>query len=368
MNETLKVALVHDWLVSKGGAENVLFDLHCLFPNAPIYTLVYDKASAPEWTLSCDIRTTYIQKIPYGKKLYKKMLSLMPKAWESLDLTEYDLIISSSSSCAKGVITSPNSVHICYCHTPTRYIWDMYYSYLEASSFVKKCAMKMLVPKLRLWDYVAAQRVDYFIANSRYIANRIKKFYRRDSKVIYPGCYINDYDLTPNTGDYYLIVSRLVYYKRIDLAVKACNKLKKKLIIVGAGEEYKKLKAIAGPTIEFKGFMSDDEIRKLYLNAKAFIFPGEEDFGITPIEAQSAGIPVLAFGRGGALETVKDMETGLFFDEQSEESLSDCILRFEADGVSYNKEQIRENSLNFSRNVFSTKILEFINSVLGSKK
>lgn len=360
----MKVALVHDWLVSVGGAEKVLYDLHTVFPDAPIYTLVYNAKTAPAWTRNCDIRTTYLQKIPKAAKLYKNMLTLMPKAWESLDLMEYDLVISSCSSCAKGVLTRPDAVHICYCHTPTRYIWDMYFEYLKSASFIKKKAMKMMIPKLRQWDYLAAQRVDYFIANSNYIAKRIKKFYRRDAEVIYPGCKINDYPIeNSRAGDYYLVVSRLVYYKRIDLAIQACNRLGKKLVIVGKGEELDDLRRMAGPTIEFKGFLSDDEIKNLYVNAKAFIFPGDEDFGITPVEAQSAGIPVLAYGHGGALETVIDAYTGLFFKEQTVDSLVHCINEFETNGVGFTKEQIREHSKKFAEEGFCNRIKEYCHSL-----
>ena len=360
----MKVALVHDWLVSRGGAENVLYDIHTLFPKAPIYTLVYDAKRAPEWTRECDIRTTGIQNIPLSTKLYKNMLSFMPKAWESLDLMEYDLIISSCSSCAKGVLTRPDAIHICYCHTPIRYIWDMYYEYMKSSGLIKSLAMKMVIPKLRLWDYLATQRVDFFVSNSAYVSQRIKKYYRRDSKVIYPGCHINEYPLAMQDGGYYLIVSRFVHYKRIDLAVMACNKLGKRLIIVGKGDEEKKLKKIAGPTVEFKGFLSDTEIANLYLNAKAFIFPGDEDFGITPVEAQSAGVPVLAYGHGGALETVLDGKTGLFFKEQTVDSLVECISRFEEKGVLFNKEEIRKESIKFSTERFLREFKDYVDSVI----
>lgn len=278
----MRVALVHDWLVTAGGAEKVLWQLHLLFPKAPIYTLVYDQECGKGMFKECDVRTTYLQKIPAATKLYKNLLTFMPAAWEQLDLSEYDLVISSCSSCCKGVITRPDAVHICYCHTPTRYIWDFYYQYFKNANFLKKLVMPCMIHKMKIWDQLAANRVDYFIANSNYIAKRIEKYYRREAVTIYPPVHINDYPVAEQADDYYLVVSRFVYYKRIDLAIEACNKLEKKLLIIGGGEEEKKLRAIAGPTIQFVGRVSDQEMMQYYVKAKAFLFPGEEDFGITP--------------------------------------------------------------------------------------
>lgn len=351
-----KVALVHEWLTTLGGSEKVLWQLHLLYPEAPIYTLVYDPACGNGLFKECDVRTTWLQKIPFATKLYKKMLSLMPRAWESLDLTEYDLVISSSSSCCKGVITRPGAVHICYCHTPTRYLWDFYHTYLKSAGLLKRWLMPRMVHKLRMWDRLAADRVDYFVANSRYIAQRIQKYYRREADVIYPSVRLSDYTPQENPEDYYLMVGRFVYYKRVDLAIEACNRLGRRLIIVGDGDEAKRLRALAGPTITFLGAVSDEEIRTLYLKAKAFLFPGEEDFGITPVEAQSAGCPVLAYGKGGALETVADGETGLFFEEQTPESLAQCIQRFEREGVRRSRADIRKHSLRFSEERFRKEI------------
>lgn len=353
----MKVALVHDWLVTAGGAEKVLWQFHLLFPDAPIYTLVYDPACGNGMFRDCDVRTTWLQKLPFATKLYKNLLTLMPSAWERLDLTEYDLVLSSCSSCAKGVITRPDAVHICYCHTPTRYIWDFYYTYLQNAGFFKRLLMPPLIHKMRMWDQLAAERVDYFISNSNYIAQRIQKYYHREATTIYPPVHINDYPIA-QAGDYYLVVSRFVYYKRLDLAIQACTQLAKKLVVVGGGDEEKKLRAMAGPTIEFVGRVSDEKMMQYYIHAKAFLFPGEEDFGITPVEAQSAGCPVLAYGRGGALETVLDGETGLFFAEQTADCLAECIQRFEHEGVRYTHEQIREHSLQFGEERFRREILE----------
>ena len=355
-NNKLKVAIVHDWLVSYAGADRVVDCMHHVFPDAPIYTLVYDKEKMPAWFRDYDIRTTWIQKLPFATKLYKKLLPLMPGAFEALDLSEYDLVLSSSSSCSKGVITRPDAVHIFYCHTPIRYVWDFYYTYRANANPLVRAVMPSQMHKLRQWDKCAADRVDYFIANSRYIAQRIKKYYRRDSDVIYPCVHINQSPFVEKE-DFYLVVGRFTWYKRIDLAVAACTKLGRRLVVIGTGDEESRLKAMAGPTVEFKGGgLSDEEVRGYYLRAKAFLFPGEEDFGITPVEAQSAGTPVLAFGRGGACETVEDGRTGLLFHAQTVESLAECIEKFEAEGVTCSKEEIRAHSLSFSEARFEEEL------------
>ena len=358
-NNKLKVAIVHDWLVSYAGADRVVDCMHHVFPDAPIYTLVYDREKMPAWFRDYDIRTTWLQKVPFATRLYKKMLPLMPGAFEALDLSEYDLVLSSSSSCSKGVITRPDAVHICYCHTPIRYVWDFYYTYRANANPLVRAVMPGQMHKLRQWDKCAADRVDYFIANSRYIAQRIKKYYRRDSDVIYPCVHINQSPFVEKE-DFYLVVGRFTWYKRMDLAVAACTKLGRRLVVIGTGDEESRLKAMAGPTVEFKGGgLSDEEVRGYYLRAKAFLFPGEEDFGITPVEAQSAGTPVLAFGRGGACETVEDGRTGLLFHAQTVESLAECIEKFEAEGVACSKEEIRAHSLRFSEERFEEELREY---------
>ena len=300
MGSKRRVALVHDWLVSWGGAERVLKCFHEMWPEAPIYTLVYDSEKAPEWTRNCDIRTTYIQKWPGAKSHHRLLLSFMPKAWESLDLSEYDLVISSCSSCCKGVLTRPDAVHICCCYSPTRYVWDLYYDYLDGAGVVKRVLMPHIIHKVRMWDYLAAQRVDRFIVDSNFVGRRVEKFYRRRAKTIYPGVRVDKYEVRDTPDDYYLIVSRFVGYKRIDLAIEACNRLKRPLIVVGSGgEEEKTLRASAGDTIRFVGRATDEEMLQWYAGAKAFLFPGVEDYGLTPVEAMASGVPVLAFGRSG---------------------------------------------------------------------
>ena len=354
-----KVAIVHDWLVGYAGGDRVVDAMKRVFPDAVIYTLVYDPKNMPEHFKSYDIRTSWFQKVPFSNRLYKAMLPLMPRAFEAFDLTEYDLVLSSSSSCSKGVITRPDAVHICYCHTPIRYVWDFYYTYRDNANWLAKLVMPGQMHKMRIWDKCAADRVDYFIANSHYIAQRIKKYYRRDSDVIYPCCHINESPFVEKE-DFYLTVGRLTWYKRVDLAVQACTRLNKRLVVIGGGGELDKLRTMAGPTIEFKGGgLSDEEVRSYYLRAKGFLFPGEEDFGITPVEAQSAGTPVLAYGRGGACESVLPGRTGYWFKEQTVESLADCIERFERDGVACSKEEIREHSRSFSEERFERELKEY---------
>lgn len=361
----LKVALVHDWLVGRGGGERVLYDIHTLFPDAPIYTLVYDQDKAPEWCKECDIRTTYIQKWPGAKSHHKLLLSFMPKAWEALDLTEYDLVISCCASCCKGVITRPDALHVCYSFSPTRYVWDLYYDYLENTNAIKRFFMKRMIHKVRLWDFQAAQRVDHFAADSNFVGSRIKKYYRRDFTTIYPGTRINEYPITEMPDDYYLVVARFVRYKRVDLAIEACNQLKKKLVVIGSGgEEEERLKKLAGDTVEFLGRVSDEEMERYYSRAKAFLFPGIEDCGITPVEAMSAGVPVLAFGKGGALETVQDGKTGLYFHDQTVSGLVHCIEEFERNGVAYSRQQIHDYSLNFSDEIFKGNFTNFLKDKL----
>lgn len=354
-----KIAIVHDWLVAYAGADRVIDQLHTLFPDAPIYTLVFNAKAFPERFQHYDIRTTWFQKIPFATKLYKNMFTLMPSAFEQLDLTEYDIVISSCTSCSKGVITRPDAVHICYCNTPTRYIWNFYHEYLRNSGWLKRKIMPGMIRKMRLWDYVAAQRVDWFIGNSTAVAQRIKKYYRRDAEIIYPGVRMNTLPLS-YPEDYYLMVGRFTHYKRFDIGIEACTRLRKKLVVVGTGEEEKKLRAIAGPNVIFKGYLQDNEIRELYTKAKAFLFPGEEDFGITPVEAQSGGCPVLAYRRGGVMDTIIDGQTGLFFDVQDADSLCDCIQRFETSGVSYSRAEISHHAESFSEGVFAQKIVDYI--------
>lgn len=356
----MKTAIVTDWLTQMGGAERVVLAIKELFPDAPIYTTVYNPDTVDPVFRSMDIRPSFIQKLPGAKKSYQKYLPLMPTAVEQFDLSEFDLVISSSSSVAKGVITRPGTLHICYCHTPMRYAWDFYHEYLHGPDVgkLKRKLIPWLMNYIRMWDRLSADRVDYFIANSQNVAQRIKKHYRRDSEVIHPPVDVSFFTPSDESEDFFLVVSRLVPYKRIDLAVQACNELRLPLRVIGAGPELERLKAMAGPTVKIMGRVSDDEIRWHYARCRAFLFPGEEDFGITPLEAQASGRPVIAFGRGGALETVIDGQTGLFFREQNAGSLVEAIKRL--DGMEFNKQVIRQHAENFDTVKFKEKIKSFI--------
>lgn len=354
----MKIAIVHDWLTNMGGAERVILAFHDIFPDAPIYTTVYNPDKLPEQFRKMDIKTSFIQKLPKAKTKYNIYLPFMPTAFEQFDLSKYDVVLSSSSSCAKGVITRPDTLHICYCHTPMRYAWDFYNEYKESAPKWQKKIIPFLMNYIRMWDRLSADRVDYFIANSNAVAKRIKKHYRRDSVVINPPVNADFYNLIDEDADYFLIVSRLVEYKRIDIAVDAFNDLKLPLIVIGDGPEKEKLQKMAKNNIKFLGRIPDEEVRKYYAKCRAFIFPGEEDFGITPLEAQASGRPVIAFGKGGALDSVVDGVTGIFFKEQNKESLKEAIIKFK--DMKFDKNAIRKHAEQFDTSFFKQRIYNFI--------
>jgi glycosyltransferase involved in cell wall biosynthesis len=328
----MKVAIVHDWLVNYGGAESVVESILKIYPGADIYTLVYDKKKMAGHFQGSRIYTSSLQKMPYAAKLYTKLLYFMPKAFEAFDFTGYDLVVCSSSSCAKGVITPPSVPQIAYIHTPMRYAWDLFFDYRRRSGILTRFFMNRWMPSIRQWDYISSQRIDTIIANSNYIARRIKKFWNRDASVIYPAVHLEKFSPSGKaSGDYYVAFSRLVSYKRIDIAVKACMKLGRKLIVIGGGSEEKNLKKIAAGNhdITFTGRIDDAALCTWLQNCRALIFCAEEDFGIIPLEAQSCGRPVIAYGKGGACETVIDGQTGVFFDSQTPESVIHAIKHFE---------------------------------------
>lgn len=360
----MKVAIVHDFLTQEGGAEKVLEAIHEIYPEAPIYVLFYDKKKLHERFFNKEIRTSFLQKIPAAVKHYQWYLPLMPAATEHLDLSEFDLVISSSSAFAKGIITSPHTIHICYCHTPTRYLWMDTHDYianLKYNRFIKKI-IPLLLNRLRIWDRLAADRVDHFIANSITVQQRIKKYYNASSIVLNPPVETNFFYLSNTIGNYYLTGGRLVPYKRFDLTIDAFNKIKKPLIIFGTGPEYKRLKQLAGPTISFIGNVPDNELAKLYSNAKAFIHPQEEDFGMTAIESMASGRPVIGYARGGLLETVIHNETGIFFKEQTKESLIHAIRIFE--NQKFNPNKIKEHAKKFSKETFQKSFKEKIDDII----
>lgn len=359
----MKLAIVHDYLNQYGGAERVIEVLHKIFPKAYIFTSIYIPKNLPETFKNMEIHTSFMQKLPFIDKHFKKYLFLYPIAIESFNFDKYDIVLSSSTAFAKGIKKSDKTCHICYCNTPMRFVWD-YDNYVKREN-VNKIFLKILQPfinKLKKWDLITLNRVDYFIANSYNIKNRIKKLYNRDSEVIYPSIDVNKFKISQKRGDYFLIVSRLNSYKRIDLVINAFNELNLKLKIVGDGPHKNELLRLAkSEKIEFLGKIYDEDLYKLYSECKALIFPGSEDFGLTPIEAQASGRPVIAFKGGGALETILEEKTGIFFEEQSVQSLKSAIKRFLEIENRFNPLKIREHALKFDESIFKNSILNFIN-------
>jgi glycosyltransferase involved in cell wall biosynthesis len=369
----LRVAIVHYWFVRVRGGERVLEGLAGMFPQADIFTLVLDPKALPPSLQSRKFTTSFLQKIPGIRRHYKKFLPLFPLALEQFRLDEYDLVISSESGAAKGILTRPHTCHICYCHTPMRYLWDMYDQYRakKGMGIVSRSVFCLAAHYMRMWDLAAAARVDYFVANSKNVATRIFKYYRRSSTVINPPVAVSAGYISPEVQDYYLVVSQLVRYKRVDLAIEACNRLQRPLRVIGEGEEYASLRRLAGPTVKFLGYLPDQKVHENYARCRALLFPGEEDFGIVPVEAQSFGRPVIAFGRGGALETVvgvlpssssvPESSTGVFFAEQSAESLAEAIRFFEANENRFSPALIRHHAERFDAPRFKAEMYAFIN-------
>jgi glycosyltransferase involved in cell wall biosynthesis len=365
----MKVALVHDYLNQMGGAERVVIALHEIFPDAPIYTSIYDPARVDPAFQKMDIRTSFMQKLPLVTKHHQPYLPLYPFAMEQLDLRGYDLVLSSSSAFGKGVITRPETLHICYCHTPMRWCWN-YEEYVERERLgkVARTILPFLITKLRTWDQISAMRVDHFVANSPIVAERIRKYYRCEAMYIPPPVEASrfPFDPTIEAENYFLILSRLVPYKRIDLAIEACNQLQLPLVIIGGGRDLERLKRMAGPTIRFLGKLSDKEVIHYYTHCRAFIFPGEEDFGITPLEAQACGRPVIAYGAGGALATIIDGITGIFFHEQTVKSLMTALASFNEH--MFNPLVIHNHALEFDISRFQHRILQFIETKMNERK
>lgn len=363
----MKVALIHDHLAQDGGAEKVLKVLADMFPEAVIYTLLYEKKNVNKYFKGRKIETSIIQRLPGGVKHYQWYLYFMPMAVEFFDLREYDLVISDTSSFAKGVITQPHIPHICYCHTPTRYLWSDMHQYLNELKYNKwlKKIISLVLNRIRIWDRLAADRVDYFIANSKTVQKRIKKYYRRDSEVIYPPVETNKFKISEIKEDdekYFLIGCRLAPYKRVDIVVEAFKELlpEYRLKIFGDGVDYKRLKKIAGNAlnIEFLGRVSEEEKVDLYSKAQAFINPQEEDFGITAVESMASGRPVIAYRKGGATETVIEGKTGVFFDTQNKEAIYRAVKSFYS--YNFNSQEIKTWADNFSLDKFEKKIREVI--------
>jgi len=355
----MKVALLHYWLTNMRGGENVLAEFCRLYPTADIFTHAWNPQSVTVPFSGHHIQESFVGKLPGARKNCQKYLPLMPSAMQRWDFSGYDLLLSSESGPVKGIRKPENTVHICYCHTPMRYLWDMYEDYYHNTGMVGKIAMTMFKYYLRNYDLKSASCVDYFIANSNFVRERIERIYHRDAIVIYPPVDFDFYHAgNYSVRDYYLFVGQLIPYKRADLAVAACRKLRRKLVVIGSGPMKDELQQSTDDCVVFAGRISNQEMRQYYAEARALIFPGIEDFGIVPLEAQAAGAPVIALGIGGALETVKENETGLFFPEATVESLMDAILRFEAG--TWNREICGAQAALFSPAVFRRKISDFI--------
>lgn len=369
----MRIALVHDFLTKLGGAEKVLQVLHKIYPDAPVYTLLYDKKGTKDIfeNDSYEIITSSLQNKPaFIRKRSKLLLSKFPKAIEEFDFSGFDMVISDSNSFAHGIITGPKTLHICYCYSPTRYLWDWSNEYLAENHIGVGIIGRLIraeLSKIRLWDRMSADRVNFWIAQSQTVANRISKYYRKNSTIVNPPVNINEFRPSKNKSkDFYLLVSRLSPYKKIDIAIEAFNKLNKHLIIAGEGSDKNRLEVLTdSKKIEFLGYISDTKYQQLLRDCKAFIFPGEEDFGLTPVEAMASGRPVIAYGKGGVTETVIDGKTGLFFKEPSAESLIAVINKFEKSIDQFKPKICRERAEQFSEEIFIKKIKKMVNTQIA---
>jgi len=372
----MKIALVHDWFVSYAGAERVVAEILKCFPNADLFSVVdFLPSEQRNFLFNKSVTTTFIQKLPFAHRRYRGYMPLMPLAIEQLDLCSYDLIISSSHAVAKGVITGPEQLHISYVHSPMRYAWDLQHQYLRESDLqrgLKGWLAKWLLHKLRIWDLRTANGVDHFISNSAFIARRIWKVYRREADVIYPPVDVENFALREEKEDFYVTASRMVPYKKIDLIVRAFTKMpNKRLFVIGDGPDKEKIRSVAGSNVELLGYKSSDALRDYIQRAKAFVFAAEEDFGIVPVEAQACGTPVIAYGKGGVLETVVGLQskggtkpTGVFFDEQTVESLCAAVETFESRSEDIHPVNCRENAMRFSSERFRNEISEYVDQAV----
>lgn len=365
----MKVAVVCDWLVVYAGAERVLEQILNIYPDADLFCLVdFMPKNERGFIKNRSVSTTFIQNLPGAQKHYRSYLPLMPIAIEQLDVTDYDLVISSSHCVAKGILTGPNQIHISYVHSPIRYAWDLTYQYLNEANLcsgVKGIVAKLILHYMRLWDTRTANGVDYFIANSNFIAKRIKKIYGRSAEVIYPPVDVEAFEYCEEKEDYYLTASRLVPYKKVKLVVEAFNEMPdKKLVVIGSGPDFNKIKSVAGKNIIMMGYQPFKVLKERMRHAKAFVFAAEEDFGITPVEAQACGTPVIAYGKGGALETIVAQETGVFFYQQSKEQLKKAVLTFE-DSNPIEARACRKNAERFSVEIFRNSMKQYIDKCIN---
>jgi glycosyltransferase involved in cell wall biosynthesis len=360
-----RIALVHDYFVQLGGAERVAEAMHDSFPGAPIYTTVALPQSLPPRLKTADIRTSLLQKLPALDRRFRHYFMLYPLAVEHFDLSQYDLIFSSSSGYAKGVHRRRNAIHVCYCHTPMRWVWR-YDDYVGRERFgrVARATLPALLWGLRRWDLRASQQPNYYIANSSLVARRIKQIYGREACVIPPPIDVSRFQMSNESGDYYLVLSRLMPYKRIDLAIVACMRTNRQLVIIGDGPDRARLQALADDRIKFLGRQPDEIVSYYASRCRALLFPGEEDFGMAPLEANAAGRPVIAYRGGGAVETVEEGKTGIFFDQPNSRALAEAIEKFE--GLCWDQNALRRHAERFDRSVFTFRILQFLGSVAPS--
>lgn len=366
----MKVAIVHYWLIDRRGGERVVEALCELYPQADVFTNIYDPAPFTRTLAGHRVRTTFVNRLPWAARLRRFYLPLMPPALERLDLRGYDLVITSESGPAKGVVTGPGTLHLCYCHSPMRYVWDMYALYLAQSDWLTRLGMRLLTPYLRRWDQETARRPHFIVANSRYTRERIQKYWKRDAEVIPPPVDVRRFaavSATTTPGDYYLCAGELEGYKRIDLAVDAFNRLQLPLVIVGSGREERTLRRQANRNITFRGRVDDDEFARIVAGCRALVFPGEEDFGIVPVEAMAAGRAVIAYGHGGAVDTVVPGVTGTFFDEPTTDALAAAIRRFEDERKRYDPKTISRHAANFDRAHFMARIAAMVRRLLESR-
>ena len=367
----MKVALVHFWLVGMRGGERVLEALCKMYPEADIFTHVYDPSEISDTIKSHKITTTFINKLPKAKTWYQNYLPLMPLALAQLDFSNYDLIISSESGPAKGILTPPDAAHICYCHSPMRYVWDMYAEYTRELSLPKRILAAPLMNYMRIWDAATAHGPDAVVANSHFIAQRVKKCWGRTSEVVHPPVKVEDFivGLRQTRKDFYLFFGELVPYKKADLAVRAFSQPdnKRKLVVIGSGTQLKELKKIAGPNVTFLGRQPFNLVKEYLSSCKALIFPGLEDFGIVPVEALASGTPVIAYGRGGVLDTIKDGKSGIFFHKQTQEDLLEALRQFEQRENNFDSGALAEEAKKFTEENFQTQMGKIINRVLQEK-
>lgn len=360
-----RIAIVHDWLVTYAGAERVLEQMLACYPHADLFSLVdFLPPGQRGFIHNKPVRTSFIQRLPKARKKYRSYLPLMPLAIEQFDLSQYDLVISSSHAVAKGVLTGPNQLHISYVYSPMRYAWDLQHQYLRQAGLdrgLKGGIAKAILHYIRLWDVRTANGVDVFVAISAFIARRIRKVYRREAVVIYPPVDVEGFPLRTEKEDFYITASRMVPYKKVDLIVEAFNTMPdKRLVVIGDGPDFAKVKAKAGPNVKLLGFVDRETLRDHLQRAQAFVFAAEEDFGIAPLEAQAAGTPVIAYGKGGVVETVIPGETGIFFDEQTVESLSRAVQEFEAKKFSFDPQRLRQNAERFSKARFRREFSDLV--------